>query len=330
MNLMHEQVLNWWAACSKLGLTIDESTELSNFVRNRNKAIEREDYLLEEMRDKQLKAITDMDRSEIKEHPVPAQLIVHKLAKDQDVCRSIGQSTYREIAKLPTTGMLNAKVTDVLTARQYLGRRGLSRTLAGVWGNGLVTMIEGKDDDNEPERFEWKEDLRVQPKEDNDDTVHRFGSITLPGKVKCDLISQLGKDTTVNPSNLLRVQKEDDPVRDFETNTLFWHSRPQVGPRSLSDAQASFQWKLDKARREAEGIRRMVEENLGCGERTPTETQTPKVSESVEGAEGLEEAVLDYDWNDTSLFEYINIDGELVRTGVELWDLDTRLFGDAV
>lgn len=328
MNLMQEQVMNWWAACSKLGLTIDESTELSNFVRNRSKAIDREDELLEGMRAKQLRAITDMDRSEIKEHPVPAQLVVRKLAMDQDACRSIAQSTYREVARLYTTGMLNAKVSDVLTARQYLGRRGLPRSLAGVWGNGLVTIIEAKDDENEPEKFEWREDLRVQREECDDDTDHRLGPVKVPEKEKCELISQVGENTTVNPSNLLRQQKEYDPARDFETNTPWWHSLPRVEPGSVSNSQATFQWKLDKARREAEEARRTVARNLDCGEQATTETQTHEASEDEEGLVELEETILDYDWNDTALFEFTTIDGELLRTGVE--SLDIRLFGDAI
>lgn len=332
-NLMREHVMNWWAACSKLGLTIDESTTLSNFVRNRNKAIEREDKLLGEMRAKQLKAIMNLDHSEIKENQVPPQLVLYKLARDQDACRSIAQSTYREIAKLPNTGLLNAKVSDVLTARQYLGRRGLPRSLAGLWGNGLVTIIKGKDGENEPERFEWKEDLRVQRKNVNDDIVHKLCCVTLPDQEKCDLVSALGENTTVNPIVLLRNQKEHDPVRDFENNIPWWHSRVRTGLRSHTDAQTSFLWKLDKARREAEETRRKIKNHLGVGEQTPTETQATEASEEaekVEGAEEVEGAVLDYAWNDTSVFEFVNIDGELLRTGHEAYDVDTRLFGKII
>lgn len=321
MNLMHQQTFNWWTACSKLGLTDEESYALSTLMRNRNKAIEREDNLLEEMRDKQLKCIKDLDHSEIKEHNVPPELVLRKLARDQDACRTIAQSTYREIAKLHTTGMLNAKISDVLTARQYLGRRGLPRSLAGVWGNGLVTMIEGQDDENEPERFEWKEDLKLKPHEVGDAIVHSLGGGTLPDKVI--IIRDLGKETTVNPSNLFPERMRHDPIRDFENTVPWWHSRARPGPRFVSDTQASFQWKLDQARREAEETRRIVEKNLGRGERTPTETQGPEPSE------GAEEAFMDYDWNDPSLFQFVNFDGKLVPTGV-VDSIDTRLFGDAI
>lgn len=321
MNLMHQQTINWWTACSKLGLTDGESKTLSNLVRNRNKAIEREDKLLEEMRHKQLKVITDLDHSAFKERKVPPEFVLCKLTRDQDACRSIAQSTYREIAKLRTTGMLNAKVSDVLTARQYLGRRGLPRSLAGTWGNGLVTMIDGQDDDNEPERFEWKEDLRLKPHEVGDVMVHRAGDDTQP--TRAQVIRTLGKDTTVNPSNLFRGQVKHDPIRDFENNIPWWHCPGRPGPRRVSDVQASFQWKLDKARREAEESRRVVEENHRRGERSSTETQVPEASQEAEGAD------LDYDWNDHVLFQFVNFDGEPVPTGVAD-SLDTRLFGDAI
>lgn len=318
MNLMHEQTMNWNTACSKLGLTDEESYALSTLMRNRNKAIEREDDLLEEMRDKQLKCIQHLDHSEIKAYSVPPQLVLRKLARDHDACRSIAQGTYRELAKLRTTGMLNAKVSDILTARQYLGRRGLPRSLAGVWGNGLVTMVEGQEDEDESERFEWKEDLKLKPHEVGDATVHSPGSATLPDKVV--FARALGMLTSVNPSNLFRERTGHDPVRDFENTVPWWHSRARPGPRFVSDAQASLQWKLDKARREAEQTRRVVETNLGRGEQNPM---------APEPSERAEEAVTDYDWNDATLFEFIIFDGEIVPTGV-VDSIDTRLFGDAI
>lgn len=326
MSLLHEGTHNWRSACNKLGLTYEEDKELATLVKKRNKAIDREDNLMEQMREKQLRVIRDLDHSVIKESKVPPQMVLRRLPRDQDTCDTIAQCTNGGIAKIKTTRLLNAKASEVLAARQYLGRRGLPRSLAGEWGNGLVVIVGAEDDTDEPERFEWKEDLAVQRKRCKDDTIHTRRGVELPAELMAlpadivrDFIEELGEDTPVNPSNLLRHRMGHDPVRDFENNTPWWHSRHRAEPKHVSDAQASFQWKLDKAKREAEEARRALEK-VPCREQgIPAENHT---------VEGLQEAVMEYDYDDTALFQFINLGGELVPTGIE--SMETGLFKDTI
>lgn len=320
LNILHEEGVNWRSACNKLGLSAEDNKTLATLVKTRNKALEREDSLLEEMREKQLKVIKDLDRSVIKDSKVPPQMVLRKLSKDEDACRSIAQSTNRQVAKIKTTGLLNAKASEILTARQYLGRRGLPRRLAGDWGNGLVTIVEAKEDDTEPERFEWKEDLTIQRKRCRDDTVHpRVGVNMTPEKI-CKFAAELSEDTIVSPSNLMLHRTQHDPVRDFENNIPWWHSRQQTDPKHVSDMQASFQWKLDQAKREAEEARRKLERNPRCEQGIRGEAQTGEME--TQDADAGAEAVQEYDYDDTVLFQFVNLGGELAPTGAEATDTE--------
>lgn len=326
LNVLHEEDVNWRSACNKLGLTVADNKKLATLVKRRNRALDREDSLLEEMREKQMRVIKDLDRSAIKDSKVPPQMVLRNLSKDEDVCRSITQSTNRQVANVKTTGLLNAKASEVLTARQYLGRRGLPRRLAGDWGNGLVTIVEAKEDDTEPERFEWKEDLTVQRKRCRDDTVHTRAGVNMTPERIWEFADGLSENTLVNPSNLILHRMQHDPVRDFENNIPWWHSRHRIEPKHVSDTQASFQWKLDQAKREAEGARRKLENHPRREQGIRDEAQTGEVE--TQEAETEAEAVPGYDYDDTVLFQFINLGGELVPTGVEA--TDTGLFKGAI
>lgn len=327
-NLCEDEVENWARACHRLGLTNEENQTLASLIGRRNKAIERENELLKEMRDKQLKALTNIDHSIIKQNNVPPQLVLHRLAKDQDICISIAQCTSRELKKIKTTNLLHAKTSDVLTARQYLARHGLSRDLAGKWGNGLVTMIEAHEEAIEPESWEWKEDLTTSNKRGHIDSVHSPATATPGTEVQWQWISGFTEKTIVSANNLLRDPTMFDPVRDFEGKVPWWHRRENIPVPILSDRQASLQWKLKKARQELEtkrALQKAAQHQQGAQTHAPATVQTQaQTTAQVRGPHNA------YGLNDTGLLRNIKIGGEMVPTGVNMNDPDLDLFKGAL
>lgn len=315
-NLLEDETENWVRACSRLGLTLKESQALVSLIEKHNEAIKRENVLLEEMREKQLEAIMNIDHSTIKKSKVPPQLVLHRLAKDQEACISIAQSTSRQLAKI-NTDLSHAKASEVLTARQYLGRRGLRRNLAGEWGNGLVTMIEPQEETIEPESFKWKKDLTLSLKRGRDDTVHSRVGQTMTTNLLWRLINAFTADTLVNPSNLIRDRMMHDPVSDFEGQVPWWHRREATKVQTISDRQALLQWKLDQAQREYEERKRFHAEAAQSAQAAPAQIQ-PAVQPQGTNS--------DYDWNDAELFRYIDFNGELVLTGVDTTDTGLEMF----
>ncbi|KAJ5247530.1 hypothetical protein N7468_002513 [Penicillium chermesinum] len=136
----------------KLDLTDEDVSKYKAYLSTRVQQDRRENLRLAEMRFIQLQHLLAFDNSDIKNHKVPLQLVLRQVSKKaQDSLKdTISGSVHVNLCQS----------VDVLVARQFLLRRGLSKAFAGEWGHGMVELQESVEHEHdEPEIFQWKEDL---------------------------------------------------------------------------------------------------------------------------------------------------------------------------
>ncbi|KAI1976785.1 hypothetical protein LOZ51_003811 [Ophidiomyces ophidiicola] len=121
---------HWAQIMTLLKLSPQDERDAFEHITARVEQVERENTYLKEMRDKQHRALLQIDNSSLKQSRVPAQLIFQN-------------NSERYLRKL-TTGsrpdywMSTAK--DVVAARCYLRRIGLDPSLAGQWSSGFAEI----------------------------------------------------------------------------------------------------------------------------------------------------------------------------------------------
>ncbi|KXG49089.1 uncharacterized protein PGRI_029590 [Penicillium griseofulvum] len=196
---------SWRRVCELLGLGPQERLQLQFLISIRNKHIERENKRLEEMRRKQRKALTRIDNSDLKLFQPPPQLVLKRITRE----------TNRKLVLTKYTDLLMCQAHDVLKARQYLHQHGLPRRYAGEWGDSLVVMRESEGNSQEPDKFEWKDDLRFTPPADE------MGTATNPisdpvSDAKSEFIQNIGLHGTMNPNDLVRRSTDPDPIINWD------------------------------------------------------------------------------------------------------------------
>ncbi|KAJ5382491.1 hypothetical protein N7517_000402 [Penicillium concentricum] len=215
---------SWRRVCDLLGLGPDERTELKHVISIRNKQIERENKRLEQMRLKQRKALMRIDNSDLKLFQPPPQLVLKRIARD----------TNRNLFVTKYTDLLMCQAHDVLKARQYLHQHGLPRRYAGDWGDSLVVLRESEESCHEPDKFEWKENLRFSPPPDDIETTID-PSLDPISSTKTEFIHSIGMSGTINPTDLVRRSTDPEPImnwgRYYEQNPdLSWDTtKPRLG-----------------------------------------------------------------------------------------------------
>ncbi|PGH06323.1 hypothetical protein AJ79_06566 [Helicocarpus griseus UAMH5409] len=128
----------------------------------RAKQLSIENDQLEEMRRKQLRALTRMDNTYLREQKVPAQLVFRRIAKKyiHDVTSPTG------------IDYSMSRASDILIARKYLRGIGLDPKFAGEWGNKLVTMTAEKAGADEDFEFTGQGQVQVQGAGESDAFEH--------------------------------------------------------------------------------------------------------------------------------------------------------------
>jgi hypothetical protein len=196
-NMMKDHT--YWSLCHLLGLGKAEREKIEEYVRIRNKQLLRENNHLEQMRRKQRNALMNIDNSDLKVFEPPPQLVLKKIARN---------TTRRLVNKY--TDLMMCQAHDVLKARQYLHRRGLPRGYAGDWGDSLVVLRESEEDDKfEPDKFEWKEEMKFTPPPPEVDPAR---AQALQDTV--NFINNIGGDT-IAPTSLVRNSTDQEPLRDW-------------------------------------------------------------------------------------------------------------------
>ncbi|KAJ5188352.1 hypothetical protein N7491_004676 [Penicillium cf. griseofulvum] len=215
---------NWRRVCDLLGLGPDERMQLQQVISIRNKQIERENRSLEQMRRKQRKALMRIDNSDLKLFQPPPQLVLKRIARE----------TNRNLLLTKYTDLLMCQAHDVLKARQYLHQHGLPRRYAGDWGDSLVVLRESEGNPHEPDKFEWKDDLRFSPPADEmENAINPFPDPV--SGAKSEFIQNIGLHGTMNPKDLTQRSTDPNPMinwdKYYERNPdLSWDTtKPRLG-----------------------------------------------------------------------------------------------------
>ncbi|KAJ5771311.1 uncharacterized protein N7511_003362 [Penicillium nucicola] len=196
--------MTWNNVCNKLELGPEDRQNLVNCMESRNKQIERENKRLEVMRNKQRIALINMDNSDAKLFAPPPQLVLQRMMRQATREALLDRTMYTDLM-LCTSG-------DVLAARQYLHQHGLPRNWVGDWGDSMVELRESPEDSQDPDAFQWKEELTVtEPFNTNKPCVspvvqERAGFIDGVG---------MGGNGLINPRALHRNSAEPDPTEDW-------------------------------------------------------------------------------------------------------------------
>ncbi|EED21548.1 conserved hypothetical protein [Talaromyces stipitatus ATCC 10500] len=130
-----------------LGLNQDDIEQLTCNLQRHNEDLEYENLVLEEMRAKQLEALMCLDNSDLKKHAVPARLVM---------ASKLWNRAHRVIRKRSKWRYLLCQVGDLLLARKFLSKRGLSMIYAGEWDNQFVAVPSLSNTTGVPETMEWK------------------------------------------------------------------------------------------------------------------------------------------------------------------------------
>jgi hypothetical protein len=190
---------SYWGLCRILGFRKEEREQIEEYVGVRNKQILRENNHLEQMRQKQRKALMNIDNSDLKLFEPPPQLVLKKITRE---------TTRRLVNKY--TNLMMCQAHDLLKARQYLHQRGLPRRYAGDWGDSLVVLRESEGNGPaEPDKFEWEEELRFTPPPPEVD----------PARVRAlqatvDSINRIGRDA-IAPGVLIRRSTDQEPMLNW-------------------------------------------------------------------------------------------------------------------
>lgn len=215
---------SWRRICDLLGLGPDERQQLMQVISIRNKQIQRENNRLEQMRHKQREVLMRLDNSDLKRFRPPPQLVLQKIARD----------TNRNLLVTEYTDLLMCQAHEVLKARQFLHQHGLPRRYAGDWGDSLVVLRESEESSHEPDKFEWKDNLRFTPPPSEIETpINPFLDPT--SSAKSTFIQTIGTKGTINPKDLVQHNTDLSPMMDwgkyYERNPdLSWNTtRPRLG-----------------------------------------------------------------------------------------------------
>ncbi|KAJ5181839.1 hypothetical protein N7449_011986 [Penicillium cf. viridicatum] len=217
---------SWRRVCDLLGLELDERTQLMQVINIRNKQIERENKRLDQMRRKQRRVLMRIDNSDLKRFKPPPQLVLKRIARD----------TNRNLLLTKYTDLLMCQAHEVLKARQYLHQHGLPRRYAGDWGDSLVVLRESGDS-YEPDKFEWKDNLRFTPPPNEIETL--INPLMDPvSSAKSTFIQSIGTcmNGTMNPKDLIQRNTDDTgPMMDWgkyyerKTDSSWDTTKPRLG-----------------------------------------------------------------------------------------------------
>ncbi|KAJ5940950.1 hypothetical protein N7516_001118 [Penicillium verrucosum] len=233
---------SWRRVCDLLGLGPDERIQLMQVISVRNKQIERENKRLDQMRRRQRSVLMRIDNSDLKHFKPPPQLVLKRIARE----------TNRNLLLTEYTDLLMCQAHDVLKARQYLHQHGLPRRYAGDWGDSLVVLRESSDS-HEPDKFEWKDNLRFTPPPNEIETP--INPLMDPvSSAKSAFIQSIGTrmDGTMNPMDLIQRDSDDlgpmlnwgkyyerkpDSSWDTTKPRLGGMVRLNIGPRNAAQIQ---------------------------------------------------------------------------------------------
>ncbi|KAI2900353.1 hypothetical protein CBS76997_1142 [Aspergillus niger] len=134
------QEFNWPTVCHLLGLTVGEREEIQQNIRQWDQQARKEDLQLEDMRERQLRALLRVDNTIRGHNRVPHQGIFSKIS------RQISGKLQDNL----NSDILLCQASELLDAELFLRTRGLDRKYAGEWGNGTSAWQALEDHDIEP------------------------------------------------------------------------------------------------------------------------------------------------------------------------------------
>ncbi|GAQ41813.1 hypothetical protein AtubIFM55763_002822 [Aspergillus tubingensis] len=134
------QEFDWPTICHLLGLTAEEREETQQKIRQRDRQDKQEDIQLQDMRERQLRALLRVDNTKSGHNRVPHQGIFSKISRQ--VSGKLQNQIDSDISMCQQSELLDAKL--------FLRTRGLDCKYAGEWGNGTSAWQALEDDDIEP------------------------------------------------------------------------------------------------------------------------------------------------------------------------------------
>lgn len=136
-----------------LGLSQPDTEQLTRNLHMQNADLEYENRVLEEMRNKQMQALMCLDNSDLKQHSVPARLVMS---------RKVWDHCHRVIRKQSKMRYLLCQAGDLLLARKFLSKRGLPMMYAGEWDNQFVATPTISSTGGATETLKWKSTTEPQ------------------------------------------------------------------------------------------------------------------------------------------------------------------------
>ncbi|QGA15280.1 hypothetical protein EYB26_002937 [Talaromyces marneffei] len=136
-----------------LGLNQCDTDQLTLNLNMKKEDLEYENRILEEMRNKQLQALMCLDNSDLKQHSVPARLVMS---------RKVWNQCHHMIQKQSKMRYLFCQARDLLLAQKFLSKRGLPMIYAGDWDNQFVATPSISNTAGVPETLQWKSTAESQ------------------------------------------------------------------------------------------------------------------------------------------------------------------------
>ncbi|PYH64148.1 uncharacterized protein BO88DRAFT_351474 [Aspergillus vadensis CBS 113365] len=134
------QEFDWPTICHLLGLTVEEREETQQNIRQRNRQAKQEDIQLEDMRERQLRALLRVDNTKSGHNRVPHQGIFSRIS------RQVSGNLQNQIDSDSSI----CQASELLDAKWFLRTRGLDCKYIGEWGNGTSAWQALEDHDIEP------------------------------------------------------------------------------------------------------------------------------------------------------------------------------------
>lgn len=122
------QVYSWPIILHMLALSTKQREEVQKYVALRNKQIDLEDTKLGQMREKQLNSLLDIDNSSWKHHGTPHKLVFRRTSRRHN----------RNIRRAMRNDFFSCHLGELVNAKRFLDNRGIDKSYAGEWSNGMV------------------------------------------------------------------------------------------------------------------------------------------------------------------------------------------------
>lgn len=124
-NLLQDH--SWPIIFHMLALSTKQREEVQKYVALRNRQIDLEDSKLGQMREKQLNTLLGIDNSSWKHHETPHKLVFRRISRRHNC----------NIRKAIRADFFSCHLRELVNAKRFLDKRGIDKSYAGEWNNGM-------------------------------------------------------------------------------------------------------------------------------------------------------------------------------------------------